>query len=398
MSDVACPSFVGETLDDLFNYGNMLLDQGKLDEAISAYSDVVAREPGFVQAHYGISLLRSYKKDDPHVQMLEDRVSKISGLPAPLHEKFWFTLGKMREDTGNYTGAFEAYTNGNNITRTKVNWSDFSEDLLLKRTIKGFTKEWMSKRSRPISNEERVPIFIMGMPRSGTTLIEQILDTVPSIHGAGELALVSKTIIDQLPEKSFAKYFPQSVLDFTPETFRLIGENYINEAWEVAPNTKYLVDKMPANSFYLGIMYLMFPNAKFIHATRDPMDSCFSCYTRLFKDRNVPFSYDQGELGRFYVRYRKHMKHWESILPPGTVHEVSYENIVIDTEKEARRLLEYIGVPWDKKCLEFYNNDRIVKTSSFSQVRQPIYKTSLARWVNFENELDVLYETVKDYR
>jgi hypothetical protein len=180
--------------------------------------------------------------------------------------------------------------------------------------------------------------------------------------------------------------------------FRRLGETYIERVWRLAPKAERITDKMMSNFLHVGMIHLMLPNAKIIHAMRDPMDSCFSCYSHLFTENNLEFTYDLGSVGRHYVRYIQLMQHWHHILPIGTVLDMHYENMVTDTEGQARRLLEYLDLPWDKRCLAFHQNKRVVRTASVAQVRRPIYRSSIARWKHFERQLELLLDIVKSYR
>ena len=235
------------------------------------------------------------------------------------------------------------------------------------------------------------------MPRSGTSLLEQILATHPGVYGAGELTEMSSVIMAAMPQGD-ALQFPDAVPDLTAQDFQRIGREYIDSIWKLAPDAERITDKLPSNFYYIGMIHLMLPHAKIIHAMRDPMDSCFSCYSRLFNENNLPFTYDLKTLGRYYGRYIKLMQHWHAVLPPGTILDMRYEDMVADTEAQARRLLDYLGLPWDEKCLDFHKNKRPVKTASAAQVRKPIYKTSLARWEPYREHLAPLLELVKDYR
>ena len=398
---IILPKTPMDIVNDLYNEGNKCMGDGRIEEAAKLYERAIEMQPGFVQAHYSLSLLKTYTADDPHLKLLESRINDVKDLPLDLHEKYWFTLGKMREDAGQYDAAFDAYEKGNRLVRPHVVWHDPGEDILLKNTMKAFTKEWFKDRGRAIETQEskgKTPIFVVGMPRSGTTLIEQILDTIPNVYGASELANMSEAMLRAIPNRDFATHFPSMVKDFTPEQFRQMGQFYLDETWKLSPNSEFIVDKMPANHFYVGFIYLMFPNAKIIHATRDPMDSCFSCYSKLFGTHNLPFSYDLGELSRFWVRYKKLMNHWTAVLPKDTIFTMPYEEMVGDIEFYARRLLEYIGVPWDARCLDFHKSRRHVKTTSMGQVTKPIYKSAVARWEKFSDHLEILFEAVKDYR
>ncbi|HSY29397.1 MAG TPA: sulfotransferase, partial [Burkholderiaceae bacterium] len=243
----------------------------------------------------------------------------------------------------------------------------------------------------------KAPIFIVGMPRSGTTLLEQILSTHPGVFGAGELKDMNDVVIGAMPGADYMQY-PNAVAAFSSEEFRRLGEQYAERVWRNAPEATRITDKMPSNFFYLGMIHLMLPEAKIIHAMRDPMDSCFSCYSRLFNKENVRFAYDLGTLGRYYARYIKLMRHWHEVLPPGTILDLRYEDMVADTEGQARRALAHLDLSWDDSCLDFHQNKRRVKTASLAQVRKPIYKTSVARWKLYEKHLGPLLDIVNEYR
>jgi hypothetical protein len=227
------------------------------------------------------------------------------------------------------------------------------------------------------------------MLRSGTTLIEQILASHPDIHGAGEL-----TTLDGLAKK--AKLLSLDILDWKEAliALRKLGQEYLDQVWKLAPDARYITDKMPGNYGHLGLIHLMLPNAKIIHAVRDPMDTCFSCYSIRFT-LGHEYSYDLGTLGRQYQRYSKLMKHWHNVLPAGRILDVRYEDNISDPEREARRILEYLGLPWDPVCLKFYESGRAVRTASVAQVRKPIYSSSVARWKRFENHLEPLLEAIR---
>ncbi len=257
--------------------------------------------------------------------------------------------------------------------------SNFTADLLRKCSV-------VAARLPPVK-DERVPIFIVGMPRSGTTLIEQILASHPALYGAGEL----KTMSD----------FARTVALDSPDwegallALRKLGQEYLDQVWKLAPEARYITDKMPGNFYHLGLIHLMLPNAKIIHSMRDPMDTCFSCYALRFAHGHE-YCYDLKTLGRYYQRYTKLIRHWHDVLPAGRILDVRYEDNVADPEREARRLLGYLGLPWDPACLRFYETDRPVKTASVMQVRKPIYSSSVARWKRFEKHLGPLLDEIGD--
>jgi hypothetical protein len=258
---------------------------------------------------------------------------------------------------------------------------------------KVFTRHFLKQPEQ--TKETRCPIFIVGMPRAGTTLIEQILSSHKNIYGAGELSILDEVI----QEACHAARLPFNtwVTQLTDYEFAVLGEKYLDRTWGLAPDKQFIIDKMPSNCFYIGMIYRMLPTAKIIHAIRDPMDSCFSCFTHLFKN-SMLFAYDLTALGDYYVLYAQAMQHWLTVLPSTVIFDLPYEQMVAHHEALSKQLVEYIGLSWDPNCLKFYKNDRVVKTASLIQVRKPIYKTSVQRWQYFAEELKPLLQIVAPYR
>jgi len=376
--------------------GNSLKEQGRMEEAAIAFEAAIAIKPDFVKAHYSLSAIKTYREGDPHLAMLDQQIAQVDEMSDEARIRFWFAVGKAKDDTGRFDESFAAYQEGNRLKRASVTWDDAFEDAALERMLTVFSREFFAACPKPQA-VGRAPIFIVGMPRSGTTLLEQILATHPGVHGAGELPDMSEVIMAAMPNADPAQ-FPNAVPGLSLQDLLRVGEQYTDRIWQLAPDAVRITDKMPSNFFYLGMIHLMLPHAKIIHAMRDPMDSCFSCFSRLFNENNLGFTYDLETLGRYYVRYSKLMRHWHAVLPPGTILDLRYEDMVADTEGQARRLLDYLDLPWDEKCLDFHQNKRQVKTASAAQVRKPIYKTSLARWKRFGGHLDPLFELVKDFR
>ena len=269
---------------------------------------------------------------------------------------------------------------------------------LVQRLQSVFSEAFFANRAKP-PHADKAPIFIVGMPRSGTSLIEQILSTYPGVYGAGELTELDNVVHSvgkSLGEREAS--YPDIIVNLSADELRRLGQIYIDRVWRYAPQAERITDKMPANFLHIGMIHLMLPQARIIHAMRDPMDSCFSCYSRLFAGNNLDFAYRLDTVGRYYVRYIQMMRHWQQVLPSDTVLDVRYEDMVTDTEGQARRLLAYLGLPWDERCLAFHQNQRVVRTASVAQVRKPIYRSSVARWKHFEAHLAPLLEIVKDYR
>jgi hypothetical protein len=238
------------------------------------------------------------------------------------------------------------------------------------------------------------PVFIVGMPRSGSTLVEQILSSHPDVYGAGEVKYLSRAL-SQLRDRfpSLPKY-PEMAGKITPAQLDIVAKNYQAALSQGAGDARKITDKLLTNYFFLGLINLLFPKAKVINTMRDPVDTCLSGFTKLFKD-DMPHSYDLGELGRYYGKYRELMEYWDEVLPEGFLTTVQYEDVVADTEKEAKRLIEFLGLPWDPKCVDFHKSDRPVKTASVAQVRKPIYKTSVKRWKKYGDGLQALVDAIE---
>jgi len=385
-------------LKALNNLGLCLKRQGRLEEACQCFEAAIAIKPDFVQSHCNLAPLKTYTADDTHLGVFESQQHQLATLPTAGRVSYWFALGKMREDVGRYEDAFAAYAEGNRCQHEQFPHDEAREVALMERLQSVFSAAFFADHPKP-TYAGRAPIFIVGMPRSGTSLIEQILSTYPGVYGAGEVADLSD-VVHSVGAKTSEQLnsYPEAAGLLSADDFRRLGETYLERLWRLAPDAERITDKMPANFLHIGMIHLMLPHAKIIHAMRDPMDSCFSCYSRLFASNNLDFAYRLDTVGRYYVRYIRLMQHWHRVLPPGTVLDVRYEDMVADTEGQARRLLAHLGLPWDERCLAFHRNKRVVKTASVAQVRKPIYRSSVARWRHFEAQLNPLLDIVKDYR
>ena len=237
-------------------------------------------------------------------------------------------------------------------------------------------------RASQDADPSELPVFVIGMPRSGTTLVEQILASHSQVHGAGELSTLRLLV-----EGGGA--YPDACASASGDDLARLGQAYMARVAPLAQGKQRLVDKMPANFLYAGLIPLVLPGARIIHCRRDPVDTCLSCYTKLFSGEQR-FTYDQTELGEFYRGYAKLMAHWRLVLPPERFIEVDYEAVVDDLEGEAKRLVSFLGLPWEDACLRFHDSRRVVRTASVNQVRQPIYTTSKGRWQKYADHLGPL--------
>ena len=377
------------------NQGVLYVETGDLDSAIESFDLAIKAQPDFVQCHYNLSSLKTYTQADPHLAMLKAISSKEAFLNTPVRIQYNFALGKALEDVGDFDRSFAAYEMGNHLQHSLLPVDEAYAEHLVEGIKSTFTKEFFQIREN-WKGTEQSPIFIVGMPRSGTTLLEQILSSHDSVYGAGELVELTQAI-NTITKLNGKEYFFEKVPSLSVDQIKKIGAIYVEKVWQLSPQSTFISDKMPANFLFLGLIHLIFPNAKIIHAMRDPMDSCFSCFARLFND-SMDMTYDLETIGRYYVRYIKLMEHWQEVLPKGRILDMRYEDLVSSPQEQTRKILDFVGLPWDPNCLKFYENKRLVKTASLAQVNKPIYTSSVARWRHFAKHLKPLLDIVKDYR
>ncbi|MFK2878729.1 tetratricopeptide repeat-containing sulfotransferase family protein [Rhodanobacter hydrolyticus] len=383
-------------LDACNNLGRSIHRQGRLDEALAWYEKAAAIDTESVEAYFNLASLRRFSPGDVEIERMEKLVAKLPSRTENSRIRYWFTMGKMLEDIGRHDDAFAAYAQGNRLKHAQLAPSESDRNILVESVRVVFDEQFFANRPSP-ALPGKSPIFIVGMPRSGTSLIEQILSTHPDIYGAGELPNLDSLIFNFAAEAGLpGNRYPEIASSLSKDAFLRLGKAYIEQVWTLAPNATRITDKMMSNFMHIGMIRQMFPGAKIIHAMRDPMDSCFSCYATLFAKNNLDFSYELGSLGRYYVSYIALMRHWHKVLPAGSILTLHYEDMVTDTEGQARRLLDYLELPWDSRCLNFHENKRAVRTASAAQVRRPIYKSSVARWKHFETHLAPLLDIVKD--
>jgi Flp pilus assembly protein TadD len=374
------------------NLGALLSARGDLDKARACFTAAIEADPAFVHAHYNLSTLKKYTPDDPHLKALEAIARKGGAMPAETRLRYCFAIGKAFEDVGRYDEAFAAYHEGNRLKRATFNYDEKQTAESIGAIINGYDKKFAAKKTKGCPDE--TPVFILGMPRSGTTLIEQIVSSHSDVHGAGELHDLGNAVSEITGAPAVGNYM-QWLKDADSKTLARIGETYVAKLRARDPKALRITDKMPGNFFYVGLIHKILPKAKIIHSVRNPMDTCFSNYSRLFNETMV-FAYDLRELGRYYRNYKRMMDHWHAVLPKGTILDMSYEELVADQETQSRRLIEFCGLAWQDACLEFHKNDRPVKTASIAQVRKPMYKNSIARWERFAKHLAPLKTAMEE--
>jgi tetratricopeptide (TPR) repeat protein len=326
----------------------------------------------------GLALNAPLTADDPYFLELERLVDELPEMPDRDKTQLHFALGKALTDVGRMKEGFQHLLAGNALKRRDIDYDETSELKKFRDIEAAFDKDLMSKLPLYQSASE-LPVFIIGMPRSGSTLIEQILTSHPQVVAGGEMREMEEAVENVATFNGTTIFGVAQRLN--EDDFRNIESRYLGHVTRLAwakPGTLRVTDKRLNNIFYVGLIRLLFPRTLIIHACRNPIDTCLSCFSLMFEQ--AEFSYDLGELGRRYKAYSKLMAHWRRALPIGSILDVHYEDVVADIETQARRIVAYCGLQWDPACLAFHKNSRPVRTASVVQVRRPIYSTSVGRW------------------
>jgi tetratricopeptide (TPR) repeat protein len=368
----------------LHGLGQVTALEGRFEEAETTFRRVVDIDPKMTSAWASLAGTRKMTAADGEWFKNVEKIATSN--VHPLDEaNLRFAMGKYFDDVGNFAQAFQNFKRGNELLKTVAADYDRKErSRLIDELIRVYTREEISKIKIPGSASSK-PVFVVGMPRSGTSLSEQIIASHPAAYGAGELhfweALIAKdTGLTQgiLSEPARAK----------------AAEEYLRILEASSANASRIVDKAPVNSDFLGVIYSVFPNARVIYMQRDPIDTCLSCYFQQFL-LGLNFTFDLSDLAHYYREHRRMMVHWRKVLPPGFILDVPYEELVNDLETWSRKMLDFIGLEWNPRVLEFHTNKRQVVTASAWQVRQKIYRSSVARWRNYEQFLGVLKDLQK---
>ncbi len=378
------------------NYGHTLRTAGRQREAIDAYRKCIEFKPGFANAWMALANLKTFRFTESDVAAMREQLAREEML-ADDRAQFEFSLGKALEDAGDFATSFEHYARGNERRRAVVHYEGESVARFAQRTRALYTAEFFRARSG-WGCPSQEPIFIVGLPRAGSTLLEQILASHSQIEGTRELTDVLQFALelgDREEEPGKPPVYPQSVARLTRAEVAALGERYLAQtrAHRLLGRPRF-VDKMGSNFLHLGLIQLMLPQARIIDARRSALGCCFANYKQHFQ-RGLWFSYSLEDLGHYYREYVGLMAHFEAVLP-GRIYRVCYEDVVRDLEGEARRLLDHLGLPFEEQCLRFHETRRTVATVSSEQVRQPLYTEGLAQWRNFELWLGPLKEALGD--
>ena len=371
------------------SYGHSLKTAGRQADSVAAYRHAIGMQPTLGEAYWSLANLKTFRFSDADLSALRSALAR-EDLEQDDRLHFEFSLGKALEDQACYQESFAHYVAGNAIRRQLHPYSADDNSLFVRRSKQVFSSEFFAARAAAGAAAQD-PIFILGLPRSGSTLLEQILASHSLVEGTMELPHVPR-IAREIAGRAGSDgepHFPQAVAALSAGELRALGERYLAETRSVRKtDAPFFIDKMPNNCLYLPLIHLMLPNARIIDARRHPLGCCFSCFKQHFA-RGQNYTYALEDIGRYYHDYVELMAHVDAALP-GRVHRVYYETIIEDTEAEVRRLLGYCDLPFEDACLKFYENERAVRTASSEQVRQPIFRDALDHWQHYLPWLDPL--------
>jgi tetratricopeptide (TPR) repeat protein len=364
------------------SYGHALKTTNRSSECVQTYRKSIELAPHLGEAYWSLANLKTFRFTPADIEAMQAQLA-TTNLTDDDRLQFHFALGKAFEDARQYTESFQHYAEGNRLRRTSVGYDADANIEQMQRSRALFTPEFFAARAGQ-GAQAPDPIFIVGLPRSGSTLLEQILSSHPLVEGTMELAdIVNMARELGGPHARVQGAYPESIAALDENALRSLGERYLEQTRIYRrTDAPFFIDKLPNNFAHTGLIHLILPRAKIIDARRHPLGCCFSNFKQHFA-RGQHFTYSLDDLGRYYRGYVQLMAHFDAVLP-GRVHRVIYERMIEDTEGEVRRLLDHCGLPFDERCLRFYENERAVRTASSEQVRRPIYREGVDHWQHYE--------------
>jgi len=371
-----------------YNLGITYKSIGKFKEAKIYLKESVKLNTYFYTAHRILSQITSYTLTNDHFKLLK-KLHEDPKIGTEHKTELVFALGKASEDVKNFDQAFQYYTEGNDLRRKEIVFSKRRENEEFDNIKKFFNKNLFEKFKK-FGNLDLTPIFIIGMPRSGTTLVEQILSNHPKVFGGDELNLLPDLVNKYFYNKG-RKLFLKDIVNINKEKLKKIGQEYISELKKISCNSERVTDKLPINFKWVGLIKLLLPNSKVIHCVRNSRDNCLSIFKNYFANKELNFAYNLDELSGYYNLYCNLMKYWNSTLLNFVI-DIKYEKLVKNPEQQIRNLLKACNLQWNDNCLKFYNNKRAIKTASDVQARKKIYKSAIDSWKNYDDYLNDFFQ------
>jgi len=373
-----------------YDLGTIALHYGRLNEAAAKFRAAIALEPRHGEWHRMLAEIVRHAPGDPEIAAMQ-RLYDDPSLPDGERMHLAFGLGKALADAGEHAKSFDYVLAANRLRRRQFSYASAESDATFADIRAAFTPALFAAHGGT-GVPDPAPIFVLGMPRSGTSLIEQVIASHPDVFGSGESRLLNQ-LVGRLGGGAGPVRLSEVMGRVSEAELRRLGETYLNEQRALAPNARFIVDKMPGNFLLIGLIRLILPNATIIHCRRDPVDTCLSIFRTHFGAAGLRYAYDLAELGHYYRLYADLMAHWHALLP-GFVHDVDYEKLVADFDSEAPKLLGACGLDWREECRDFFAANRPVHTASSAQVRQPIYKTSIGQAARYGDRIKPLLEAL----
>lgn len=373
------------------NLGNTQMALGLRGDAEASFRKATRLDPDYAEAHRFLAHIRKHKEYDEDIRAMEAAFDKV-GVSDRQRMHLAFGLGTAFENLQDYDKAFHYLATGNAIKRKEFQYATEEHGRYFQDIARLFDPALFAARHGTGSADE-TPIFILGVPRSGTTLVEQILASHPQVHGAGEIGTLSEVARKWLGEIDGVP-FPHSIHEADAGVFRRVGEDYLRELRTHSSGARFIVNKSTGNHVYAGLIKLALPNATIVHCNRNPADNGLSLFRTLFTKEGHHYAYDLAEIGRYFPVYTALMDHWRAVLP-GVIFDVDYEGLIADQEATTRALLEFCGLDWDDACLDFHKSKRPVHTASVAQVRKPIYADSIESWRRYEKHLSPMLDELE---
>jgi tetratricopeptide (TPR) repeat protein len=374
----------------LVNQANNHMFLGKLEESEAVIRKVLERRPENANAHWILSNLHR-ARDRKHVDDLENLVQQ-KGRPPQALAFLYYGLGKELEDLEEWDKAFDAFAKGAAARRSTIEFDEKSEIEMYDAFAEIFTTDWLARGEK--GHDDPSPIFVVGQPRTGTTLVERIITSHSQVHSAGELKQFGACVRRQSNYREPTRYSASLARSSEDLNAEKLGKAYMATTEKMRGSLPRFVDKLPPNYLYIPLILKALPNAKIVHLTRNPMDACFASFKQLFADA-YPHSYDQAEMARHHTRYYHLMSIWRERFS-GRFFDIAYEDTARDLETNARALIDFLELPWEDDCLHFHKQDAAVTTASAVQVRQPAHTKSIGRWLRYEKQLALMKKTLQE--
>jgi len=373
-----------------YNLGSTLRHLGRKSESIASYEKAIEFDPDYIDAHKNLSAMKKYKKNDPQISQMKLLLLK-KNLEESGRVSLNFALSKVSEDLDNQNDFFKFLHEGNKLRKEELNYSFDDDHEMISKVQEIFMPPLTKIKKSSYKSSVIKPIFIVGMPRSGTSLVEQIISSHNLVYGAGELEFIAINSYKELK-----KHYASANDIFSKKSFLKIREKYLESLSDLSVSENIITDKMPLNFRFIGFILSAFPDAKIVHLNRDARATCWSIYKYYFKSDGNGYSYNLEDLVSYYSLYVELMKFWHKLYP-NQIYDISYEKLTTNQEEETRNLLDYCELDWDENCINFHTNKRAVKTTSALQVREKMYQGSSEAWKKYEAHIQPLIKGLSSF-